>query len=482
MLSSIRKFSTSFLGKVVIALIAIAFVVGFGFSGSFTGKQNIVAKINDEKISTQEFINYLRTVNITNEEMERIGKYNLLERILTNYISEKIVAIESKKKGFQLSDKSLFGKLSNDKRFQKDGKFSETSYEKFILTNGLTKPFYENLLKENEIKSQLLNFYSGGLDLPVFMINDLYKEENRSLEIKYISLTKIYENKLIDNNEIEKYYEKNKSSFEEVQKKFRYLKLSPENLIGNKIVNEEYFNKIDSIENSILDGEDFDNLTSGYKNYVKSVSFVNSEGVQDNGDKLKNIEIDVFDKIFQITEILSPKFINNKDDYYLVELQESKTEILNLNDKGLKRKIINQIKLISQIEKISKLINDIEEEKFSSKDFEDLAVENSQKIENITLKNVNDDSKFNSNSLKRIYEFKKGSIFVLPDEKENFLVNIVNEENPKIDMNSKKYEDYVKKTKELYIAKIYKSYDKYINQNYKIDIKTNVLKRIENSF
>ena len=61
MLSSIRKFSTSFLGKVVIALIAIAFVVGFGFSGSFSGKQNIVAEINDEKISTlDQLITILR--------------------------------------------------------------------------------------------------------------------------------------------------------------------------------------------------------------------------------------------------------------------------------------------------------------------------------------------------------------------------------------------------------------------------------------
>ena len=482
MLSSIRKFSTSFLGKVVIALIAIAFIVGFGFSGSFSGKQNIVAEINDEKISTQEFVNYLRTVNITYEDMERVGKYNLLERVLTNYISEKIVAIESKKKGFQLSDKSLFGKLSNDKRFQKDGKFSETSYEKFILTSGLTKPFYENLLKENEIKSQLLNFYSGGLDLPTFMINNLYKDENRSLDIKYISLTKIYENKLIDNDEINKYYEKNKSSFEEVQKRFRYLKLSPEILIGNKIVNEEYFKKIDSIENSILDGEDFDILTSGYKNDIKNVSFINSERIKSNGDKFKDIEIDTFNKIFKIKETLTPRFINNKDDYYLVELLESKTEMLNLNSKGLKTKITNQIKLINQIEKISKLINDIEEDKFSNTNFEDLAVKNNQKIENVTLKNVNDSGKFNSNSLKRIYEYKKGSIFVLPDEKENFLVAIVNEINPKIDINSKKYKDYVKKTKELYVAKIYKSYDRYINQSYKIDIKANVLKRIENSF
>ena len=156
--------------------------------------------------------------------------------------------------------------------------------------------------------------------------------------------------------------------------------------------------------------------------------------------------------------------------------------MLNLNSRGLKTKIINQIKLISQIEKISKLINDIEENKFSIKDFENLAIKNNQKIENVTLKNVNDNSKFNSNSLKRIYELEKGSIFVLPDEKENFLITIVDEKNPKIDINSKKYKNYVKKTKEVYVSKIYKSYDKYINQSYKIDIKANVLKRIENSF
>ena len=45
-------------------------------------------------------------------------------------------------------------------KFQKDGKFSETKYEKFMLSNGLTKVFYENLIKETEIKGQLLNFYS----------------------------------------------------------------------------------------------------------------------------------------------------------------------------------------------------------------------------------------------------------------------------------------------------------------------------------
>ncbi len=482
MLSSIRKFSTSFMGKMVIGLIAIAFVVGFGMSGSFSGKQNIVAEIDGKKISTQEFIEHLRTLNVTYDEMERVGKLNLLERILNNYISEKIISLESKKKGLKLSDRSLFTKLANDKKFQKDGKFSETAYEKFILTSGLTKPFYENLLKENEIKTQLLNFYAGGFNLPVFIIDDLYSEENRSIDIKYISLTKIYGKKLISENQIKDFYEKNKDSFEETQKNFQYIKLSPEVLIGSKLVNEEYFKKIDLIENSILDGEDFEQLSSNYKDSIKSTSFVNSEGIRKNGGTFNDIDKDTFQEIFKITETNSPQFINNKNNYYLVELKESQKELLDLQNKSLKEKIKNQISLINQIEKIGELISKIDEKKFNNQDFDGLANQNNESINRLTLKNISDTSNFNSQSMERIYQSSTGSIFILPDENENFLVSIINEKKPKIDTSSKKYKNYINKAKEIYTTKIYRSYDRYINQKYKIDINKNVLKRIENSF
>ena len=102
--------------------------------GSFSGKQNIVAEINKEKITSQEFVTYLQKVNITTDDIEKIGKSNLLQRILMNYISEKIISIESKKRGFQLTDRSLLNKLKDDKKFQKDGKFSEIKYEKFMIS------------------------------------------------------------------------------------------------------------------------------------------------------------------------------------------------------------------------------------------------------------------------------------------------------------------------------------------------------------
>ncbi len=470
------------MGKIVIGLIAIAFVVGFGMSGSFTGKQNIVAQINNEKITTKEFVDYLQRVNITNEQIEKVGKLNLLQRILTNYISEKIISIESNKKGFHLSDKSLYSKLLSDKKFLKEGEFSETKYEKFILSSGITKPFYESLLKENEIKDQLLNFYSGGLKLPEFIIDDLYKDENRSLKINYISLTKIYKKKEITEKSINEYYEKNKKSFEDTFKKLRYVKLTPENLIGDNVLNEEYFKKLDNIENSILDGESFASITNEFKSKIVNLTYINSEALQENGNEIKDIEADVLEEIFKINQINTPKFINNNNKYFLVEVQDSKDMVLDFSFVGLKDKIKNQIKIINQIEDMGKLINDIEEKKFTRKDLENLSKENNEILKVSSIKNIKDNSIFDYNSLKRIYEFNKGSIFVLPGDKENFLVTIIDEKNPSINKNSSSYKEYVKKANEMYVSKLYKSYDNYINSNYKIDVNTNVLERIGNSF
>ena len=301
MLSSIRKFSKSFLGKIVIGLIAIAFVAGFGMGGSFSGKQNIVAEINSDKISSQEFVTYLQRVGITKDDIEMAGgKSELIQKVLMNYISEEIISMESKKKGVQLSERSLFEKLIDDKKFKKDGKFSQTKYEKFMLSNGLTKPYYENLVRETEVKDQLLNFYSGGIKLPVFVINDLYKKENRVIKINYISLTEVYGKEQISQIQIKDYYEKNKNSFNQVYKKFKYLKLSPEILIGKKAFDEEFFKKIDEIENAILDGKDFDEITVENKSRIQNVDFINIKKIKEDGSAFKSIDNKSFNEIFII--------------------------------------------------------------------------------------------------------------------------------------------------------------------------------------
>ena len=65
--------------------------------------------------------------------------------------------------------------------------------------------------------------------------------------------------------------------------------------------------------------------------------------------------------------------------------------------------------------------------------------------------------------------------------KKNYLVNIDKDIPPK-NINKEDIKKYGSKANSDYVSNIYKSYDRYINTKYKIDINEKVLERLKNSF
>ena len=64
MLTSIGKFSKSFFIKLLVGIIILPFVF-WGMGDVFRGgNQNVIASIDSEKISTQEFVEYLSLIHI----------------------------------------------------------------------------------------------------------------------------------------------------------------------------------------------------------------------------------------------------------------------------------------------------------------------------------------------------------------------------------------------------------------------------------
>jgi len=484
MLGSIRKFSKSFVAKIFIAIIALPFVM-WGMGDVFrSGKQNVLVEINDEKISSKEFITYIQKIKLTKKEIEDIGKSKIFDDILTNYISEKIISIEGEKKGIQVSDVALKQILVRDKNFQKDKKFSRTRYEKFLLENGYSAPTYERYLKSIELKGQLLNYYSGGIKLPEFIVDDLYKKEKQIKEIEFLDLSKIYSKKITQEKDIEKFYEENKNLFKEKFISFRYLELRPEVLTKKKDFDEEYYEKLDQLENKILDGKKFQEIVSGNEGNIKNIKLVNSRKTNEEGKVIKEIEEPLFQKIFSIKDIGTPKFINFNNQYYVAELTEKKDIILTLKDKDLRKTIELQLKIGFKIKENKKYIDKINNKKFDKNKMLELSQKNNVPIVKIKINGINDDKKFKGKLLNEIYNHNSGEIFLLSDSivQDNFLIRIEKEINPKINKKSEEYKKYSRKANAEYISKVYKSYDKYINTNYKIDINQKVLERLKNSF
>ena len=152
MLTSIGKISKSVLLKVLVGIIILPFIF-WGMGDVFRGgSQNILATIDAKKITTQEFSNYLNRLNLSQDQIKNINKTDLVEKILSEYIGKKIILLEIEDFDIKLTDKSLKNLIVNDKSFFKEGKFSRTEYELFLLKSSLTAPYFEKNLAEQETK------------------------------------------------------------------------------------------------------------------------------------------------------------------------------------------------------------------------------------------------------------------------------------------------------------------------------------------
>ena len=161
MSTSIGKLSKSFFIKLLVGIIILPFVF-WGMGDVFRGgNQNVVATIGSNKISTQEFMNYLRQINLNEEQIKNLPKTDLAEQILSQYIGRKVMALEIEKVGVVINDNALRNIIKNDKLFFKDNKFSRTEYEKFLLKSGITAPQFEANIVEQEKRRQFLSSLAG---------------------------------------------------------------------------------------------------------------------------------------------------------------------------------------------------------------------------------------------------------------------------------------------------------------------------------
>jgi len=192
MATSIGKVSKSFFVKLLVGIIILPFVF-WGMGDVFRGgNQNVIATIDSKKVSTQEFVNYVNRLNLTEAQIKNLPKTDLIDQILTEYVGRKVMALEIEELDIEISDNALRNIIKNDKLFLKDGKFSRTEYEKFLLKSGITAPAFEANIIKQESRRQLLSSLAGGIVVPDNLVKKIFKKENQIKTIKYIDLEKYH--------------------------------------------------------------------------------------------------------------------------------------------------------------------------------------------------------------------------------------------------------------------------------------------------
>ena len=471
MIGSFRNFAkTKFAGLLVFIMI-IPFVF-WGMGSMFSsGNTNTIAKINNTNISTQEFIDYINSSNIPQESIRENLDNNIIEELLSGLISRTLIELEVIDYKVIVSEKTLLKKITNNKNFvDEDGNFQRMKYEKFLLENNQSAPAFELRLKGRELQKNLFDYMGAGTISPQFLIDRLYEEENKKLEVDFIDLKNFYKKKdEFTNEDLKKFINENKDQLKIEYVDFNYAIINPKNLIGIDEYNQSFFDKIDQIEVDISNEVQFKTIVSNL-----NITPVNITNFKFSSDKNK-IEQKIFElknNNFDIIEI--------DNDYVLYKINKTELRIPDLSDEQTKNEIIELISQKNKFDYNRNLLEKIRNKKFNNNDFLQMG---QNKIENIKLNSNRDNKKFEINAVKTLYSLPMNSFTLINDEQNNiYLAKVIRAQIESINNNNDQLQEYKNKQNSNIKNDMLKTYDLYLNKKYDVVLNQKTIERVKNFF
>ena len=471
MIGSLRNFAKTKLAGVFVFIIIIPFVF-WGMGSMFTsGNTNNIAEVNNKKISTQDFMDFLNESRIQQDTIKKNLDKNIIEELLSGLISTTLLDLEINNFDIRFTELVLLKNIKANKNFQdKNNSFQRTKYEKFLLTNNMSASMFEQRVKGNELQKKLFDYIGAGTVVPTFLSEKNYENENRTLEVDYINLDNFYKKKEnFTNLEKKDFINENLDILKREYISFEYVELNPKNLIGIDEFNQDFFDQIDKIDNKISNGDSFKSILEELDLNSLSVNdYIPANDVNDFKNKiysLKSIDMEI---------------VENDDNFLLFNITKRIKKSPNLNDGDINNQITEMIYQKNKVDKNKEIIFEIDNQKFDDSRFLEIG---KKSIKNLTLNSINDNTIFESNSVKILYSLPLNSFTLVSDVERNiYLIKIKSSSQNNFNKDDEGYLEFVKKMNTDKRTSILKSYDLLLNNKYKVELNQKTIDRVKNYF
>ena len=488
MLNSFRNFTKSFWAKILLVIIIIPFVF-WGMGGVFSGgSQKTLAKINNYNISTKDFEEHINALNINQEIIRENIDNSIIEQLLSDLINKTTLALQSEDLEIVLSDSILYEIIRKDEKFlDSNNQFSRIKYEKFLISNNFSAVLYEKNLKNEQTNKLLFNYVSGGTFPPSFLVKNTYDYQNKKLIVQAISLNPLYKKEQdFDETSIKRYIDDNRDNLKEDFISIRFASINPSSLVDSKEFNELFFEKIDEIENLIINGSNYEKIIKNYNLNVTPIKSINKNGDNENGILQENISQDLVSKIFELKfkEVNDINLLEYENEFALVIIDEIKNSIPNIVSKKFNEKIIKGLINRDIFEYNTKLMAKIKTNSLTESDFVQLAKESRTDIRDISINGIRDNNFFSTKSNNQIFKLREKNFTIVDEIEKNktFLIWVREIQKPSLNKASDEYDKYYYETIIGLKNNIYSSFEQYINQKYKVEINYQTLDRLKNYF
>src|SRR4051794_4612161 len=200
MLRGMRKASSNWLGKIIMATVMGVLIISFGVWGIadiFKGfGQSTLAKIGRTEISTEQFR------QLYTEKLQQLGRqfgrpltmdqaraFGLDRQVLQQTIAEAALDEEARRMGLGMSDAETMRMIVNDPNFKGlSGAFEPARFQATIRQFGFTEQRYVADQRRVSLRRQIAGTVSAGLEPPKLMLDALSRFQNEQRSIEYVKL------------------------------------------------------------------------------------------------------------------------------------------------------------------------------------------------------------------------------------------------------------------------------------------------------
>src|SRR6476660_9911640 len=200
MLRGIRKASSNWLGKAVMAVVMGVLIVSFGIWGIadiFRGfGQSTLAKIGRTEISTEQFRQtYTDKLQQLGRQfgrpltMDQARAFGLDRQVLQQTIAEAALDEEARRMGLGQSEAETMRLIFADPNFKGlNGTFDPARFQTTIRQFGFTEQRYLAEQRRVGLRRQIAGTISAGLEPPKVLIDALTRFQNEQRSIEYVKL------------------------------------------------------------------------------------------------------------------------------------------------------------------------------------------------------------------------------------------------------------------------------------------------------
>ena len=472
MLETLKNFGGKKIGGLIlIAVIIIAFGFG-GFGGGFsTNNQNNIAKINKTNVTTQDFMNYLNQSGFSQETIRDNLNNNIIEELLSGLISTTLISLEVEDFNLSISKLTILKKIKENKNFlDENNVFQRTKYEKFLLSNNMSAPMFELELKNRELQKHLFDLIGAGTITPDFLIEKKFEEESKSLDLEYFSMENSYKEKNeYTEIEIKKFIQENKDQLKSEYIDFKYVILNPKTLNETDEFNQEFFDKIDKIEDQISQGNDFDTIVTNINVIITEVNEYTPTSIKKTNEDL------IYSKRSSSIDL-----IENEDNFLLYTVTDKYDREPDLTDESIKNGIRELVYQKGKFDLNKNILEEIQNKKFDNNKFKQLS---GNDLKFITLKSINDNSTFEENSVKILYSLPLNSFTLVKNYQDKiYLVKLVASKKNIISEEDENFIEFTKNQNTNTRKSILQSYDQLLNNKYKVQLNQKTIERVKEYF